>query len=193
MVFSQRAIQLLTLACLVVVSAAWAGAIQGKVGVRQAALQGFEQRVAEYAALHRRLEGPVPTNKVSNDLDEIRAAMDALAEKIQRERREARRGDVFTAEAALVIRALIRDACQGDFKRLLEVVEEEHEPGLAEPVVNGRWPRGVAHAMVPPSVLRLLPSLPEELEYAFLGPHLLLWDMHADLIVDVLPNAIPTT
>jgi hypothetical protein len=194
MTLSQRAVSwLLMLACVVTVSAAWVAAIQGNVEMRQAALAGFEQGVADYVALHRRLEGPVPTNKVSDDLDQIRAAMDALAAKIQRERSGARRGEIFTTEASAAIRGLIRDACDGDFRRLLEIVQEEVEPGVGMPRVHDRWPAGVAHAMVPPSVLRRLPALPGELEYAFIGPHMLLWDVHADLIVDVLPNAIPTT
>lgn len=44
---------------------------------------------------------------------------------------------------------------------------------------------------MPPKLLLALPLLPEELEYLFVNRDLVLWDWHADLIIDVLPNAIP--
>jgi hypothetical protein len=47
--------------------------------------------------------------------------------------------------------------------------------------------------MIPPSVLCSLPALPEELQFRFWDRSLLLWDYHANLIVDILPNALPST
>jgi hypothetical protein len=45
--------------------------------------------------------------------------------------------------------------------------------------------------MVWPSILCALPPLPDELQYRFAGRTLILWDVHADLIVDLLPGALP--
>jgi hypothetical protein len=45
---------------------------------------------------------------------------------------------------------------------------------------------------VPPQLIRALPQLPPELQYRIVGRALVLWDHHADLIVDVLPGAFPT-
>jgi hypothetical protein len=42
-----------------------------------------------------------------------------------------------------------------------------------------------------PALLAVLPALPEELEYRFIGRDLVLVDVHADLIVDVLKDALP--
>jgi len=36
-----------------------------------------------------------------------------------------------------------------------------------------------------------LPKLPEDLEYRFIGDRLVLHDIHADTIVDVIENAFP--
>ena len=43
-------------------------------------------------------------------------------------------------------------------------------------------------------ILQSLPPLPEELQYRIIGQSLVLWDCHANLIVDFLPGAfVPTT
>jgi hypothetical protein len=42
-----------------------------------------------------------------------------------------------------------------------------------------------------PSLLLALPPLPRELEYRFWDRHLVLVDLHANLVVDILENALP--
>jgi hypothetical protein len=44
---------------------------------------------------------------------------------------------------------------------------------------------------VPPTLLRTLPRLPDEVAYRILGSALLLVDRKANMIVDFMPNAIP--
>ena len=44
---------------------------------------------------------------------------------------------------------------------------------------------------MPVNVLCQLPSLPTELEYRFVNRDIVLWDVHADLVVDIIPNALP--
>jgi hypothetical protein len=41
-----------------------------------------------------------------------------------------------------------------------------------------------------PTVLQVFPPLAEELQYRFVDRDLILWDEHANLIVDVLPDAV---
>jgi hypothetical protein len=43
---------------------------------------------------------------------------------------------------------------------------------------------------MPIVLLQSLPPLPEDLEYRLLDHDLVLWDIHADLMLDVLPDAI---
>jgi hypothetical protein len=44
---------------------------------------------------------------------------------------------------------------------------------------------------MPPDLLAVFPRLPSELDYRFVHRDLVLWDVRADLIVDVLRDAIP--
>ena len=44
---------------------------------------------------------------------------------------------------------------------------------------------------MPPDVLQKLPKMPEELEYRFVGRHLVILDTHSHLIADFVTNAIP--
>lgn len=161
------------------------------VDAEQAALVEFNRRVNAYVTLHRTLEGPVPTPAVSADPAEIRAAMDALAARIVRARPFARMGDVITGDVSAIMREVIYRAFPGSGRELLAIIDEEQRGGSVPlPRVNSRWPEGAAFSMVPPKILEQLPRLPAELQYRFRRRHLVLWDMHADLIVDVLPNAI---
>ena len=120
--------------------------------------------------------------------------MGALAQKIRGERIRARPGDLFTPDLAAVFRRRIAEACGENFERAYEVANEA-TPDLRSwrPRVNGSYPEGAAYAMVLPQLLCALPELPEELQYRFWGRYLILWDYHANVIVDVLPNAIPST
>ena len=160
----------------------------------QRTLADFNRHVSEYVELHRRLEGPVPTIQVSSDPGEIRRAMAALARKIRAERVRARQGDFFTPAAAPVFRRLIAAGCGGDLEGLYALTTEEN-PYLKtwRPRVNESYPDTLPYSMIPPSVLCSLPALPEELQFRFWDRSLMLWDYHANLIVDVLPSAIPST
>ena len=52
--------------------------------------------------------------------------------------------------------------------------------------VNGSFPKTAAKPVLP-CILGALPRLPEELEYRIVGSDLVLIDVHAGLIVDILP------
>jgi hypothetical protein len=154
------------------------------------AVQGFERRVADYVTLHRLLEGPLPPLQVSTDMGTVRAAMDALARRIQAARKDARQGDLFTDDVARVFRKRIAGCVSPED---MQAILAEHEPG--EPVVTPRlvvnmtWPAGVPFSFVPPQLIATLPPLTPELQYRIIGRSLVLWDHHANLIVDFLPGA----
>jgi hypothetical protein len=70
--------------------------------------------------------------------------------------------------------------------------EEGDQPGpLPAPRVNDTYPRTVEYPIMPPSLLAALPPLPDELQYRLVGRTLILWDHHADLVVDVMADALP--
>ena len=66
----------------------------------------------------------------------------------------------------------------------------------AEPVqlhlrVNDSYPADVPLQSTPPSLLTNLPPLPKEIEYRVAGHDLILLDAKANLVVDLIENAIP--
>jgi hypothetical protein len=158
----------------------------------EALLVELQARIDAYVALHRKLEGPVPTVQVSADPGEVRRAMDALAVKIRAARRGAKQGDVFSPAIAGACRRVIARCVKDAGADALATVNEE-SAGLEKlPLrINERYPEGAPISMVWPSILCALPPLPDELQYRFAGRTLILWDVHADLIVDLLPGALP--
>jgi hypothetical protein len=66
----------------------------------------------------------------------------------------------------------------------------------AEPVrltlhVNEAYPAKIPLQSTPPSILLNLPRLPPELEYRIVGHTLTLRDAVANIVVDLMPDAIP--
>jgi hypothetical protein len=57
--------------------------------------------------------------------------------------------------------------------------------------VNDRYPDSIPRSTMPPEVLQVLPKMPEELEYRFVGDNLIILDPHAHLVVDYVPAALP--
>lgn len=169
--------------------------LAGAVGGQPASdpRQTFLQRVDEYAALHRRLEGPLPQATVSADPAAIIAPRRALAAAIRTARAQARPGDIFSPPVAAYFRTVVADALRaGGITDMLAIVEDEnavHAPAR----VNADYPAGRSIPLMPTCLLTALPPLPPELQYAFVGRDLILRDVHAGLIVDIVSGAIPKT
>ena len=155
--------------------------------------QVFIQRVNEYVALHRRLEAPLPPEVVTADLEALFAPRKGLAAAIRAARADARQGDIFSPETSKYVRVLVAAALrEGRIADMLAIVEDENSVHV-RPRVNADYPAGRSVAMIPPCLLAALPSLPDELRYGFVGRDLILWDVHAGLIVDFVPGVIPKT
>ena len=58
--------------------------------------------------------------------------------------------------------------------------------------INTIYPTTLPLATFPPALLRKLPDLPPELEYRIVGRSLILRDVKANLIVDILRDVVPT-
>ena len=74
---------------------------------------------------------------------------------------------------------------------LLDTIKEESTEGRATARVNARYPDTVPLSSVPAQLLSALPTLPEELEYRFVGRDLILLDTKARLVADVMPLVLP--
>ena len=156
----------------------------------------FSETVEEYVRLHRRVRSSLPPLDAAGEPRQILKAADRLATAIRAARPGARRGAVFNPVVVASFRARIAYALSGrrdEVVRLLTEVEEDEEderpPAGWSPVVNGPldW---FATGATPPSILKALPSLPDELQYRFIGLDLVLLDVDANLIVDILPGAV---
>lgn len=154
-------------------------------------VERFDESVRQYVALHRTVERRLPPLTVSPDARVIYDAVEARATAIRHARAGARMGDLFAPEIAELFRARIQSALdeRGYSAAALFALLYPEEDDWVAPAVNGAviWRTAVP---TPSCILHVLPLLPEELQYRFVGPHLLLVDIEANLIVDVLQDAI---
>jgi hypothetical protein len=153
-------------------------------------LMDFKKRVDDYLALHNKLEKQVPPMKETKDAAKINESQDALAEKIRAARKEAKPGEIFTPEIRQHLRRLMYPETKGaEGTRTKEALAEDAPKGVPLKV-NAKYPENAPLPTMPPNLLAALPKLPEELEYRVINKDLILRDVHANLIVDYIPNAI---
>jgi hypothetical protein len=158
----------------------------------EAVFADFAKRVDAYVALRDQLADSVGELDTTKSQDEIAARAAALGKAIMAARSEARQGDIFTPEVATIFATLIRQ----EYSRRSEPVQETREDQQDElpsfvPRVNQIYPTTYPLATFPPALLPLLPALPEQVEYRVVQNYLILRDVEANLIVDVMPDAIP--
>jgi len=156
-------------------------------------LADFSRRVEDYVTLRNNLAdslGPVDVNTSQAD---IAARAARLADGIQKARTGARQGQLFTPEVSAVIATLIQEEYRRRPAPVLETREDQQDelPVVFEPKVNQLYPTSFPLATFPPALLPILPQLPEQVEYRIVGRHLILRDVEANLIVDVLRDAMP--
>lgn len=157
-------------------------------------IAGFEARVGDYVALHRVVEGPLPPLRTASNMTEVHAAMTRLAGRIRAARGNARQGDLITPDVAIMFKRVIATCLTpAEWRAILSDLEGQPPMTLAPLEVNMTWPAGVPYQFMPPHLLTMLPRLPPELHYQILGRALVLWDDHADMIVDFLPQAFPSS
>lgn len=151
----------------------------------------FSQRAAAYADTHRTLERTLPSQPDRPSPEQVDAHQRALARLISRARSEAGPGDLFTRECRAYFRRQIRRALSGPDGADLKGVIMDDNPGRIQLQINGRYPDDAPVSTMPTQVLAMLPVLPPELEYRFIGDRLILLDVHAHLVVDYIDNALP--
>lgn len=155
-------------------------------------LLDFNERIKSYMKIHKEHEGDAPPMKETEDPAKITASQKALADKIRAARKGARQGEIFTPAIRTKFRQLMYPETVGTAGRETKSVMKEDAPTTATiPLkVNAEYPQSQPLPTVPPNVLAALPPLPEDLEYRIIEKHLILRDVHANIIVDYIPNAI---
>jgi hypothetical protein len=153
-------------------------------------LKAFNDRVQKYIELEKKLEGPLPSVGKTDDPAKIEAHRKALAEAIRSARRGARPGDIF-GDTAEQFRLIIKqDASERSARDASASMKEV--PKSLSPRINGEYPEKLPLATVPPLILARLQRLPDPLEYRFIGRDLILYDAKANLIIDLVHEAVPT-
>jgi hypothetical protein len=187
---------MLVVACAPVIGGAADQGASGATSERQAgdaaAFAEFKKQVDGYTAMRRKVSQSVPALPAQAPPDAVRAHEVALQNLIVGARPTAKEGDVFVSRVRPLLRGICLQMLSGPEgrQRLAQIREEPMQPGLRARV-NERYPDQVPLSAVPYPILKALPPLPDELEYRFLGDDLVLLDIHARLIVDVMRAALP--
>jgi hypothetical protein len=154
----------------------------------------FLARVEAYNKLRSDLAKDTPKLKETTDPALIGNAEKSLAVSIRAARANAKRGDIFTPATEAMFRRLVKPQVTGsadaaDNKAIIK--DDAPQPKEVSFKVNGEYPKDAPLSTVPPDVLKALPQLPENLQYRFVGRHLILYCMPGNLIVDYMLNALP--
>jgi hypothetical protein len=152
--------------------------------------KAFSEAVQRYLAVRAAADQKVPALKETGDPAKISGREKALGVAIAEARAEAKQGDIFVpAVVPEFTRFVHEDFAKRPPADRTAVLEEV--PRKIPPKVNEPYPTEMPLATVPPALLLKLPTLPPELEYRFLGRHLILRDIKSNLIVDYIPDIVP--
>jgi hypothetical protein len=161
------------------------------------ALAEFVDQVNEYARLHRSVAVSLGPYQSRVSASELWAREKLLADTIRARRPRAQQGDLFTAAVRSVLVEIVQSymsSPEGARARDSMVSENPATETPLTPVVltvNGSYEPAASFSTMPATLLMRLPSLPEEVEYRFVGKHLLLRDTSANIILDYILDAAP--
>jgi hypothetical protein len=150
----------------------------------------FDGRVRAYAALHRRLERDLPQLAPGADGAAIDGRRTALAAKL-RDAGGPPSGRIFTPPIAAAFRERLTAVTAGAAGRNVRGSILDDNPAGTPVAAFTPYPATVPLSTVPKAVLDVVPPLPKEVEYRFVGRALILRDVGANFVVDVLPDAFP--
>lgn len=150
----------------------------------------YQARVKAYLAAQRKISSDIPKLPDKATPQQIDVRQRELGKRVIEARLGAKPGDIFGADMTALIRKLLEPIFKGaEGARNRAAIYDEPHPVV--PAVNVRYPDDVPLSTMPPDVMRLLPKIDDEVQYRFIGRHLILLDVEAHVIVDVIDNAIP--
>jgi hypothetical protein len=156
-----------------------------------AATLEFQNRIKAYLKIHNQAEGKVPNLKRTDDPQEISEREMLLAKAIQTLRADAKIGEIFAPEYQPYFIKIVQDDFATRSREARKAIIDEL-PKNMKVDINTVYPTTLALATFPAALLRKLPDLPPELEYRLVGRSLILRDVKANLIVDILRDVVPT-
>ena len=172
------------------------------------ALARFQQELQVYVQLRQAIV--VEMGPLAPDADKEHAAAfqrDFTTAVIAR-RKSGPRGNIFNPDMESAIRrilmrefdgpggaSLIHEIKQGNPALEGTPLKTDPTQEVKVPVplrVNGLYPFAAPVSNVPPTLLQSLPALPSEVHYRFVGGSLILRDGVANVILDYIPDVVPT-
>jgi hypothetical protein len=164
---------------------------QNAVNPQGAATLEFKKHIDAYLKIHNEAEAKVPNLKKTDDPKEIADREKALGETIMTLRAGAQPGEIFAPEYQPYFIKIVQDDFKLRSARDRKALIQEL-PAKMKVDINTVYPTTIPLATFPPALLSKLPDLPPELEYRIVGRSLILRDVKANLIVDILRDVVPT-
>lgn len=151
----------------------------------------FLSRTKAYVKLRNRVESKLTKLSTDSTPQQMATHKKSFEDGVRLARVGAKPGDIFTAGAAEYLRRLIRTEFKGQDRAEVKEVILDAETGGVPLKVNYPYPETKEVSTVPPTLLLKLPPLPKELNYRFVGHHMLLIDKENGLILDYMLNTLP--
>jgi hypothetical protein len=156
------------------------------------ALQIFNDRVQSYIKVHRQVEKKfnLAHMKPTHSIAKIQQRQHGMAQHIRELRASTHDGDIFIPEVKAYFTRALASAYQTNSEGILAslaCVSDVVEKKLA---ANDVYPETWHYNAMPPTILLHLPQLPAELDYRIVNRDLIIRDVEADVIVDVLRDVI---
>ena len=157
-------------------------------------ISDYEKRLQDYLKLRKQAAAGIPPLKATDSPEQIKDRQLLLGSKIQAERSQAKQGDIFSPDTCQLFKKLIAMAYRESDPAKVKASLRHSEPVKDVPVyVNASYPEKVPLQTMPPSILANVPPLPKDLEYRIVGQTLVLRDQEANIVIDFIPGAIPSS
>ena len=186
------------LGSLIIFTAAAFGSVVQKSATSSASAAGdrktvatFLNRAKGYVKQRNRVESKLPKLSKDSTPEQIAAHKKSFEDGVRLARAGAKPGDIFMSGTAEYLRRLIRTEFKGQDRAEVKEVILDAETGGIPLKVNFPYPETKEVSTVPPTLLLKLPQLPKELNYRFVGRHMLLVDKENGLILDYMLNTLP--
>jgi len=165
---------------------------QSEAATDAKALQIFNDRVQSYVKVHRQVEEKFNFShmKPTHSIAKIQQRQHGMAQHIRELRASTHDGDIFIPEVKAYFARALASAYQVNSEGILAslaCVSNVVERKLA---ANDVYPETWSYNVMPPTILLHVPQLPAELDYRIVNRDLIIRDVEADLIVDVLRDVI---
>lgn len=151
----------------------------------------FVTRVKAYVEAREKIDGALPPMPTQASAEQIEEHKTSLLKAVQKARAGEKQGNIFTPAASTLIRSIIRNEFKGQDREYLRKKVYEAENKNVKVAVNVPYPEAAEQLEMPPNLLLVLPELPKQVRYRFVGTYLLLVDRENNLIIDYMTDALP--